>query len=118
MIAGWPVSLPLELSNDLKNSPLARARTKPGRMTFARSGTGSSPHLAGELLQHIASVDSTHVSFRGGAASGTEIIARRFDLRNDNVPRLGTRTQPTCARRWKPYGEWGAVERAVGLKPE
>ena len=118
MIAGWPVSLPLELRNDLNNSPLALARAQPGRITSASSGSGSSPHLAGELLQHIASVDSTHVPFRGGAASGMEIIARRIHLRSDNVPRLGTRTQPTCARRWKPYGEWGAVERAVRLKPE
>jgi tripartite-type tricarboxylate transporter receptor subunit TctC len=65
---------------------LERARAQPGRMTFASSGSGSSPHLAGELLKHMTGVDMTHVPFRGGAASGTEIIAGRIDLLIDNVP--------------------------------
>ena len=65
---------------------LERARAQPGRMTFASSGSGSSPHLAGELLKHMTGVDITHVPFRGGAASGTEIIAGRIDMLIDNVP--------------------------------
>lgn len=65
---------------------LARARANPGRMTFASSGSGSSPHLAGELLKHMTGVDITHVPFRGGAASITEIIAGRVDILIDNVP--------------------------------
>lgn len=65
---------------------LARARANPGRMTFASSGSGSSPHLAGELLKHMTGVDIVHVPFRGGAASITEIIAGRVDILIDNVP--------------------------------
>jgi tripartite-type tricarboxylate transporter receptor subunit TctC len=65
---------------------LARARANPGRLTFASSGSGSSPHLAGELLKHMTGVDITHVPFRGGAASITEIIAGRVDILIDNVP--------------------------------
>lgn len=65
---------------------LARARANPGRMTFASSGSGSSPHLAGELLKHMTGVDITHVPFRGGAASITEILAGRVDILIDNVP--------------------------------
>jgi len=65
---------------------LARARANPGRLTFASSGSGSSPHLAGELLKHMTGVDITHVPFRGGAASITEIIAGRVDILIDNIP--------------------------------
>jgi tripartite-type tricarboxylate transporter receptor subunit TctC len=65
---------------------LDRARANPGRLTFASSGSGSSPHLAGELLKHMTGVDITHVPFRGGAASITEIIAGRVDILIDNVP--------------------------------
>lgn len=65
---------------------LERARTQPGRMTFASSGSGSSPHLAAELLKNMTGVDITHVPFRGGAASATEILAGRIDMMIDNIP--------------------------------
>ena len=65
---------------------IERARAAPGRLTFASSGSGSSPHLAAELLKHMTGVDITHVPFRGGAASGTELIAGRVDMLIDNVP--------------------------------
>mgnify|MGYP006155401643 CR=1 FL=1 len=64
----------------------ALAKAKPGEISFAGSGSGSTPHLAGELLKHMTGVDITHVPFRGGAASGTEIIAGRIDMLIDNVP--------------------------------
>ena len=73
---------PLNSLQDVLN----RARANPGRLTFASSGSGSSPHLAGELLKHMTGVDITHVPFRGGAASITEIIAGRVDILIDNVP--------------------------------
>jgi hypothetical protein len=76
-------------------------------MTFARSGSGSSPHLASELLKHVTGIDITHLPFRGGATSGTELIAGRIDLLIDNLPRFGTRTRPACARRWKPIWRMG-----------
>lgn len=65
---------------------LARARANPGRMTFASSGSGSSPHLAGELLRHMTGIDILHVPFRGGAAAGMEVIAGRVDMDIDNIP--------------------------------
>ncbi len=65
---------------------IEEARANPGRMTFASSGSGSSPHLGGELLKHMTGVDITHVPFRGGAASVTEIVAGRVDMLVDNIP--------------------------------
>ena len=65
---------------------IERARAQPGRMTFASSGSGSSPHLAAELLKHMTGIDMVHVPFRGGAASATEILAGRIDMMIDNLP--------------------------------
>ena len=65
---------------------IERARAQPGRMTFASSGSGSSPQLAAELLKHMTGVDIVHVPFRGGAASATEILAGRIDMMIDNLP--------------------------------
>ncbi len=67
---------------------LEQARARPGRLTFASSGSGSSPHLAAELLKQMAGVDITHVPFRGGAASGTELLAGRVDMIVDNIPNV------------------------------
>ncbi len=42
------------------------ARAKPKLLTIASSGTGSSTHLALELLKHMAKVEITHVPYKGG----------------------------------------------------
>lgn len=65
---------------------IERARARPGRMTYATAGSGSSPHLAAELLKTMTGIDMTHVPFRGGAAAATEVIAGRVDLMIDNLP--------------------------------
>ena len=39
--------------------PLARA--KPAALTYASGGSGSAPHLGGELLQMVAGIKLTHV---------------------------------------------------------
>jgi tripartite-type tricarboxylate transporter receptor subunit TctC len=37
------------------------AKSKPGQLNYASSGTGGSQHLAGELLKSMAGIDITHV---------------------------------------------------------
>jgi|SRR5579871_3180775 len=48
------------------------AKAKPGQLTFASGGNGSSNHLAGELLKSLAGVDLVHTPYRGG---GPAIVA-------------------------------------------
>jgi tripartite-type tricarboxylate transporter receptor subunit TctC len=43
------------------------ARAKPGQLSFASSGTGSSTHLALELFKTLAKVQITHVPYKGGS---------------------------------------------------
>jgi tripartite-type tricarboxylate transporter receptor subunit TctC len=43
------------------------ARTRPGQLNFASSGTGSSTHLALELFKLLAKVQITHVAYKGGS---------------------------------------------------
>lgn len=42
------------------------ARAEPGKLHFASAGTGSLPHLEGELLKALAHIDMVHVPYRGG----------------------------------------------------
>jgi len=45
---------------------VAMARTQPGKLTIASAGTGTSTHLAIELLKSLAKIDVVHVPFKGG----------------------------------------------------
>jgi tripartite-type tricarboxylate transporter receptor subunit TctC len=44
---------------------IALARSRPGQVGFAGSGSGSTPHLAGELFNTLAKVNMVHVPYRG-----------------------------------------------------
>src|SRR6266851_328293 len=46
---------------------IAQARAKPGSLSFAHAGTGTSTHLAGELLKNLAKVDLNAIPYKGGA---------------------------------------------------
>jgi tripartite-type tricarboxylate transporter receptor subunit TctC len=59
---------------------IALAKEHPGKMTFASPGTGSPPHLAGELLKHLTKIELTHVPYRGASPAFTDLIAGRVDL--------------------------------------
>ena len=56
------------------------ARTRREHVTFATPGVGTSPHLAAELLKHMAKIDMTHVPYRGVAAGAmNDLLAGRLD---------------------------------------
>lgn len=71
------VSLPAKSVNEL----IVLARAKPGQLNYASSGTGSTSHLAGELLKSMANINLTHVPYKGGSAvMMADVIAARMDL--------------------------------------
>ncbi len=57
---------------------VAAAKAKPGALTFASAGIGSSSHMAGERLRLAANIDVRHVPFRDGGL--TEVMAGRIDF--------------------------------------
>jgi tripartite-type tricarboxylate transporter receptor subunit TctC len=61
-------SLPVHSVREL----IALAQAQPGRIGFAGSGNGSTPHLAGELFNVMAGVQMIHIPYRG---SGPALIA-------------------------------------------
>ena len=50
------------------------ARAHPGELTYASSGSGSSQHLSGVLLQKLAGIKLTHVPYRSGAPAITDLL--------------------------------------------
>jgi tripartite-type tricarboxylate transporter receptor subunit TctC len=56
---------------------VAYAKAHPGKLTLASPGTGSMPHLAGELLKQMAGVEMTHVPYRGASPALNDLIPGR-----------------------------------------
>lgn len=48
---------------------VALARARPGQLTYASPGAGTTQHLAGEMLKFVAKIDIIHVPYTGGAQS-------------------------------------------------
>ncbi len=67
---------------------IARAKAAPGRLSYASSGAGSSPHLAAELLTHQAGLEVVHVPYRGSTPGMIDLIGGRVDYTIDNLPNV------------------------------
>ena len=59
---------------------LALARSKPGAMSYASGGIGSSQHLAGALFAWQGRLQINHVPYKGGAPGLTDLMARNVDM--------------------------------------
>ena len=67
---------------------VAAAKAKPGQLSFASSGAGSSPHLAAELFKARTGTDLTHVPYRGSAPGLADLLGGRITLSVDNLPNV------------------------------
>jgi len=63
-------------------------KANPGRMNFASSGTGSTAHLAMELIKADAGLQITHVPFRGGSPATQAVIAGDVQMAVEGLPSL------------------------------
>jgi len=54
---------------------IALARSKPGEVTYASSGSLGAPHLAGELLSMMANVKLTHIPYKGNGPAAIAIMS-------------------------------------------
>ena len=53
---------------------VAAMKAKPGQWSYASSGTGTSQHLAGELLNALAATSMVHVPYKGGGQAVTDVV--------------------------------------------
>ena len=59
---------------------VAAARAKPGVLTYASQGNGTSAHLAGEMLDNLARIEMTHVPYRGAGPAMTDVMGGQVDM--------------------------------------
>jgi len=65
---------------------IAAMKAAPGRYTYGSFGTGSTAHLAGELLNTLAGVSSVHVPYKGGGPALTDLIGGQISMIYGTVP--------------------------------
>lgn len=59
---------------------ITAAKAKPGEISFASSGHGTSPHLSGELFAARAGIKMVHVPYRGSAQAVTDVLGGQVQV--------------------------------------
>ncbi len=65
---------------------IALAKSKPGGLNYASSGTGSTQHLAGEMFKLIAGVDIVHIPYKGSGQAIGDLLAGVVAMNFDTMP--------------------------------
>jgi tripartite-type tricarboxylate transporter receptor subunit TctC len=65
---------------------IAEARAKPGSLSYAHAGNGTSTHLAGELLKNLAKVDIAAIPYKGGAPAINDLLGGQIPISFNNGP--------------------------------
>jgi tripartite-type tricarboxylate transporter receptor subunit TctC len=65
---------------------IAIAKARPGQMSYASSGVGSTQHLAGEMLKLLAGIDILHVPYKGSGPAVVDLIAGHVAMNFDTMP--------------------------------
>jgi tripartite-type tricarboxylate transporter receptor subunit TctC len=56
------------------------AKANPGKINMASAGTGSAPHMAGELFNVMAGVNMVHVPYRGQGPALTDLLGGQVQV--------------------------------------
>ena len=75
-------SLPVKSVKEL----IALARGRPGQITYASSGAGTSTHLSGELFKSLARIDIVHVPYKGGGPAVIDLVGGHVQMMFSTLP--------------------------------
>jgi tripartite-type tricarboxylate transporter receptor subunit TctC len=75
----YVVAKPTIEAKDVKDL-VALAKSQPGKLNYASSGTATPPHLAGELFKQSTGTFVTHVPYRGSAPALQDVMAGQADF--------------------------------------
>ena len=91
-----PVSALVSLNNVLVLHPsvkansvaevIALAKSQPGAMNYASSGSGTSIHMSGEMFKSFTNVNITHIPYKGSAPAVTDLLGGQVMMMFDNIP--------------------------------
>ncbi|WP_233924744.1 MULTISPECIES: tripartite tricarboxylate transporter substrate binding protein [unclassified Polynucleobacter] len=59
---------------------IALAKAKPGKVSYASSGSGGGPHIAAEVFEKMANIQLLHVPYKGGGPAAADVMAGHVDM--------------------------------------
>jgi tripartite-type tricarboxylate transporter receptor subunit TctC len=62
------------------------AKSQPGKLNYATSGSGSTQHIAAELFKDKAGVFMTHIPYRGSGPALVDLVGGQVQLSFDTMP--------------------------------
>ncbi|MGH8631971.1 MAG: Bug family tripartite tricarboxylate transporter substrate binding protein [Burkholderiales bacterium] len=65
---------------------VAAAKQKPGAYTYASSGKGSTLHVSGALLEHMAGIELLHIPYKGNAPAINDLYAGNVHMSFSSTP--------------------------------
>src|SRR3954466_12754957 len=71
-----PSALPAKNVKEL----IGLAKAHPGKMNYASSGTGATPHLSAEMFKSLAKVDIAHIPYKGDTPAFVDLLAGQVDM--------------------------------------
>jgi tripartite-type tricarboxylate transporter receptor subunit TctC len=100
---------------------IAYVKANPGKINFASSGIGTTPHVSGELFKVMTGVNMLHVPYRGDAHALTDVLGGQVQVFFSSLPvstehiRAGTlrALAVTTAARWESLPDLPTVAEFV-----
>jgi tripartite-type tricarboxylate transporter receptor subunit TctC len=65
---------------------IAFAKAQPGKLNYASGGSGSAPHLIGEMFRTRAGINVVHIPYKGSSPAKIDLVAGRVQLFFTGIP--------------------------------
>ncbi len=79
----------LAVNNDVQAKSvkelIALAKAKPGSLSYASAGNGTSLHLAAELMQSMAQIELNHIPYKGSGPAEVDLISGQVQIIFDPI---------------------------------
>ena len=90
LMAATPLLLAVHPSLPARNvrELIALAKKRPGELTFASAGNGSTSHLAGDMFRNMAGINLLHVPYKGAAPGMLDLVNGTMSLMINPLPEM------------------------------
>jgi tripartite-type tricarboxylate transporter receptor subunit TctC len=90
VIGASPNVFVVPAQSEIKSMPelIAKAKASPGKLNWTSAGVGTTPYLAGEVLQLRTGIKMLHIPFAGAAPATTATLAGQVEMYTANIGSL------------------------------
>src|SRR5262249_57990148 len=87
VIGASPNVFVVPAQSEIKSMPelIKKAKASPGKLNWTSAGVGTTPYLAGEVLQLRTGIKMQHIPFAGAAPATTAALAGQVDMYTANI---------------------------------